>query len=241
MNTFDNKKTVLLVEDDLEIASIVTINLKDNGLLVEHATNGETGLNLAQNNKYSVIILDIMLPRLDGISVCKTIRKEDSLTPIMMLTARTGEIDRVRGLELGADDYMGKPFSIKELVARVRALIRRSQATEKTTESPLPPLTKIGEISLDFNKHTVFLKEKPIELSVKEFELLGLFFRNPGRAFSRSDLLNLVWGNHFEGYEHTVNTTINRLRNKIEQDPAHPLYLKTVWGVGYRFAEGDDF
>jgi DNA-binding response OmpR family regulator len=240
MSILDNNKTVLLVEDDPEIASIVAINLKDKGLLVEHATDGETGLKLAQSANYAVIILDIMLPRLDGMTVCKTIRKKDSLTPIMMLTARDGEIDRVRGLELGADDYMGKPFSIKELIARVGALIRRSQAADITSEEALPP-AKIGDLTLDFGKHQVFLNDEPIELTVKEFELLGLFFRNPGRAFSRSDLLNLVWGSHFEGYEHTVNTNINRLRNKIEKDPAHPKYLKTVWGLGYRFAEGDEF
>ncbi|OJF75746.1 MAG: DNA-binding response regulator [Treponema sp. CETP13] len=235
-----DNNTVLLIEDDPKIASIIAINLKDKGLLIEHVADGETGLKLAQNKTYAVIILDIMIPRLDGMSVCKNIRKKDSLTPILMLTARAGEADRIRGLEIGADDYMVKPFSIKELLARVGALIRRSQATDKTKEEELPP-SKIGDLTFDFQKRQVFLNNTLIELTVKEFELLRLFFRNPGRAFSRSDLLNHVWGQQFEGYEHTVNTNINRLRNKIEKDPAHPKYLKTVWGVGYRFAEGDEF
>jgi len=239
MSKVDNN-TVLLVEDNPEIASIIAINLKDKGFLIKHVTDGETGLKLAQNTTYAVIILDIMLPRLDGMTVCKTIRKKDSLTPILMLTARAGEVDRIRGLEIGADDYMVKPFSIKELIARVGALIRRSQAAKKTSEETLPP-SKIGDLTLDFQNRKVFLNNTLIELTVKEFDLLGLFIKNPGRAFSRSDLLNLVWGKQFEGYEHTVNTTINRLRNKIEKDPAHPTYLKTVWGLGYRFAEREEF
>jgi two-component system, OmpR family, alkaline phosphatase synthesis response regulator PhoP len=237
-----NSKTVLIIEDDKEIAAIVATNIEDLGLLTEHVIQGELGLQKALENKYALIILDLMLPRLDGISVCTRIREKDPHTPILILTAKAEEIDRILGLELGADDYMTKPFSIRELKARIRALLRRSQkSTEDKSTDVIEPPVCIGTLSVDFNKRKVILNETSIELTVKEFDLLGIFVRNPGRAYSRSDLLNLVWGYQFEGYEHTVNTHINRLRNKIELDPAHPKYLKTVWGVGYRFAEISEF
>lgn len=240
----DNPKhnTVLIIEDDREIASIVATNIEDIGLETEHVSDGKTGLNRALNGGYALVILDLMLPQMDGISVCTRIREKDPQTPIMMLTAKADEIDRVLGLELGADDYMTKPFSVRELTARVRALLRRSQTAYELTSVPKNHSNiKIGSLLVDFDKHKVILDETEIELTVKEFDLLGLFTQNPGRAYSRADLLNLIWGYQFEGYEHTVNTHINRLRNKIEADPAHPLYLKTVWGVGYRFAEVSEF
>ena len=179
-----------------------------------------------------------MLPGMDGITLCREIRTFDQDTPILFLTAKTGEIDRVLGLELGADDYLTKPFSMRELLARVKALLRRvNRGTPGASESGGAGILEFGEISLDPDKHQARLKGDALDLTVKEFELLSLFVRNPGRAYSRSDLLKLVWGYNFEGYEHTVNTHINRLRNKIEEDPAHPEYLLTVWGIGYRFAE----
>jgi DNA-binding response OmpR family regulator len=158
--------------------------------------------------------------------------------PILMLTARSQEIDRVLGLEIGADDYVTKPFSIRELVARVKALLRRVQADREAAETMADKgRVEIGDLAMDFDKRRVTRAGAPVELTAKEFDLLALFSRTPGRTYSRTDLLNLVWGYQFEGYEHTVNSHINRLRAKIEEDPAHPRYLKTVWGVGYRFAE----
>jgi len=233
-----HQNRVLIVEDDREIAAIVSLNLKDLGLEIIHVTDGRTGLRQALSEQYALVILDIMLPLLDGISVCRKIRENDPYTPILMLTARADEIDRVLGLELGADDYITKPFSIRELQARVKALLRRSRTGDSSiNEQEKQSLIQIGELIVDFSKHKVLLNGTEINLTVKEFELLGLFVRNPGRAYSRAELLDRIWGYQFEGYEHTVNTHINRLRNKIEKDPAHPQYLKTVWGIGYRFAE----
>jgi len=236
------QKTVLIVEDDREIAQVIAMNIEDLGLEAEHVTDGRTGLNKALEGSYVLIILDIMLPMMDGISVCTQIREKDSQTPILMLTARADEIDRVLGLELGADDYMTKPFSLRELTARIKALLRRSRSSHNAEAgSNVQPGLSIGELSVDFNKRKVLLHGKVIEVTVKEFDLLSIFVRNPGRAFSRAELLNLIWEYQFDGYEHTVNTHINRIRNKIEEDAAHPKYLKTVWGVGYRFAEPEEF
>ena len=229
---------VLIIEDDKEIAGIVSMNIVDLGLNPERESDGKKGLEKALSGEYSLIILDIMLPNLDGISICKEIRLTNPHIPILMLTARDNEVDRVLGLELGADDYMTKPFSVRELIARVKALLRRSKIDGSTdNKEASKPKLSIGELEMDFVKHKVLFKKKEVEMTVKEFDLLELFMQNPGRTYSRSDLLNLVWGHEFEGYEHTVNTHINRLRNKIEEDPAHPKYLKTVWGIGYRFAE----
>jgi DNA-binding response OmpR family regulator len=233
---------VLVIEDDREIAAVVSMNIEDMGLKAERAADGQAGLRKALEGGYALIILDLMLPKLDGISVCTGIREQDPHTPILMLTAKAEEIDRVVGLELGADDYVTKPFSVRELMARIRALLRRAQAGGASAGDALGrSVVQISELTVDFEKRKVTLGSKVVELTVKEFDLLGLFVRNPGRTYSRADILELVWGYQFEGYEHTVNTHINRLRNKIEADPAHPKYLKTVWGVGYRFAEASEF
>lgn len=231
---------VLIIEDDHEISGLIAMNLEDLGLLIERRYDGKLGLQTAIEGDWDLIILDIMLPQMDGISVCQKIRETDPYTPIMMLTAKAEELDRVLGLELGADDYMTKPFSLREFTARVKALLRRSKTSPPPTtnvETSEEDKVQIGDLVIDFKKHKSSLRGKPLELTVKEFELLGLFVRNPGRAYSRADLLNLIWEYNFEGYEHTVNTHINRLRNKIEKDPAHPEYLLTVWGIGYRFVE----
>lgn len=233
-----SKSKILIIEDDREISKVVAINLKDAGMEIQHAYNGGHGLEMAKTGGYNLIILDIMLPVLDGITVCKKIREDDPLTPIMMLTAKAEEIDRIIGLELGADDYMTKPFSIRELTARVRALLRRSQVAiqnAQNIENQSKNHIIYKDLYIDFEKHQVLLNNQIIDLTVKEFELLALFARNPGRAYSRNDILNLVWEYQFQGYEHTVNTHINRLRNKIEKDPSNPQYIVTVWGVGYRF------
>ncbi|MDC7225480.1 MAG: response regulator transcription factor [Spirochaetales bacterium] len=232
---------ILIIEDDKEISDIVAINLKDAGLETTQINDGKNGLQSALKGGWDLIILDIMLPHIDGITICRRIRASEDYTPIIMLTARAEEIDRVLGLELGADDYMTKPFSILEMTARVKALLRRSQRKKLTSDAPVigssSDTERIGKLEINFIKHQCTVDDEPLDLTVKEFELLSLFVRNPGRAYSRADLLNLVWEYSFKGYEHTVNTHINRLRNKIEKDPAHPEYLLTVWGVGYRFAE----
>ncbi len=232
------RETVLIIEDDPEIASIVAMNIEDIGLETEQVSDGKTGLTRALSGEHALIILDLMLPKFDGISVCKAVREEDPYIPILMLTAKAEEIDRVLGLELGADDYMTKPFSVRELTARIKALLRRAQSSKGSGTSPSEqPGIHIGKLHIDFEKRKVTRDDEVIDLTVKEFDLLSLFARNPGRVYSRADLLNIVWGYRFEGYDHTVNTHINRLRNKIETDPAEPKYLKTVWGIGYRFAE----
>ncbi len=239
---------VLVIEDDREIAGLLAVHLADMGLEPVHAWDGAAGLRLALGGSWELVVLDWMLPTLDGISVCAELRKKDPVTPILMLTAKSDEIDRVLGLELGADDYMTKPFSVREFAARVKALRRRSRASREGAgaeadeargagrEGEGAPL-RIGELELDVPRHRVSLRGVPLELTVKEFELLAIFMKNPGRVFTRAELLRLAWGYDFEGYEHTVNTHINRIRNKLEGDPSRPRFLKTVWGLGYSFAE----
>ncbi len=233
--------TALIIEDDRDIADVVAMNLADLGLQTERARDGQTGLQKALEKAYALVVLDIMLPRLDGLAVCSRIRARDPRTPILLLTARSEETDRILGLETGADEYVTKPFSVRELVARVKALLRRSRAgsAEQGTAGGHRPV-RIGDLSVDFQKRRVTRAGVVVELTVKEFDLLGLFVRNPGRTYGRTDLLDLVWGNRFEGYEHTVNSHINRLRAKIEADPGHPRYLRTVWGVGYRFTQASE-
>jgi DNA-binding response OmpR family regulator len=230
---------VLIIEDDKDIAEVVAVNLADMGLRTERASDGKTGLQKALAGGYSLVILDLMLPGMDGLAVCARIREKNPYTPIMMLTARSEELDRVFGLEIGADEYVTKPFSVRELMARVKALLRRVQA-DRDSLAARGGKIQIGRLEMDFEKRKVTLEGKTIELTVKEFDLLALFARSPGRAYSRTDLLNLVWGYQFEGYEHTVNSHINRLRAKIEKDPGHPVFLRTVWGIGYRFAEASE-
>jgi len=231
----------LIIEDDKDIADIVSLHLKDLGLDTERAVDGRTGLQKALENRYALVILDLMLPKMDGLAVCARIREKNPAMPILMLTAKSEEIDRVLGLELGADEYVTKPFSVRELVARIKALLRRVQADKDAAAGGTERgRIEIGALVLDFEKRRVTREGATVDLTVKEFDLLALFARTPGRTYSRTDLLNLVWGYQFEGYEHTVNSHINRLRAKIEADPGHPRYLRTVWGVGYRFAEAGE-
>jgi DNA-binding response OmpR family regulator len=228
----------LIIEDDKDIADVLALHLKDLGLVAERAVDGRAGLQKALENTYALVILDLMLPKMDGLAVCARIREKNPAMPILMLTAKSEEIDRVLGLEIGADEYVTKPFSVRELVARIKALLRRVQADKDAAAAVSEKgRIEIGALVLDFEKRKVTLEGATVELTVKEFDLLALFARTPGRTYSRTDLLNLVWGYQFEGYEHTVNSHINRLRAKIETDPGHPRYLRTVWGVGYRFAE----
>jgi DNA-binding response OmpR family regulator len=233
-------KQVLIIEDDTEISSVVAVNLESNGIKTEQVHDGLLGLERSKSGEFDLIILDIMLPGLDGISICRKLREENYNTPILMLTAKIDEIDLVLSLELGADDYMKKPFSMRELLARVGALIRRSEKTVSKIEEESEEKLQFGDLVVDYTKHQVSVRDKTLNLTVKEFELLDLFARNPGRVFSRSDLLNTIWGYNFEGYEHTVNTHINRLRSKLEIDPSKPKYILTVWGLGYKFSEQEE-
>lgn len=235
-----NAEKILIIEDDKEIIDLVRINLEGSGYILEEAYDGETGFAKAKNETYNLIILDLMLPKMDGIDVCKKLRADDIQTPIFMLTAKSEEFDKVLGLELGADDYLTKPFSIRELMARIKANLRRVKVEHNITHPPEKEPLVFNDLIIDTQKHKVTRNDELVPLTPKEFELLHLFASNPGKAFSRQELLTKIWGYQFQGYDHTVNSHINRLRNKIEQDPSEPLYLKTVWGVGYRFTEYEE-
>ncbi len=227
-------KKALVIEDDPDIASLVAINLRDIDCQAEIVTNGLDGLARALDNCHDVIILDIMLPRLDGLEICRRLRQAQVSTPVLMLTSRTEEIEKVLALNLGADDYITKPFGVNELLARVKARLRRYSPEEAPFVGEASRVVR-GGLMLDVARHRVSLDRRDIELTVKEFELLNLFMRHPGRIYKRGDLLDLVWGYSFQGYAHTVNSHINRLRMKIEQDSGHPQYILTVWGIGYKF------
>lgn len=234
-------KKVLIIEDDPDIGDLLELHLKDLDLNLDRAVDGETGLQKALDNEYELVLLDLMLPKLNGMDVCKKIREQKKSLPILMLTAKTEEFDKVLGLELGADDYMTKPFSIRELIARIKAIIRRVNAVIEDQISVDVKEMTYGILNINMEKRRVLLDGENIELTAKEFDLLALFANNPGKAYTRENLLNIVWDYQFAGYEHTVNSHINRLRSKIEQDPTEPKFIKTVWGVGYKFAEYEDF
>ncbi len=229
-------KKVLVIEDDIEIVNLLEIHLKDLQCEVLKAYDGETGLEKTFNSTLDLIILDIALPKMDGIEVCQKIRAQLN-TPILMLTAKTEEIDKVLGLEVGADDYMTKPFSIREFIARVKAIFRRTKMISDKTNHQQVPTISFNELSIDIEKRKVMIAGEKVDLSPKEFELLVLMASHPGKNYSRSDLLSLIWGYDFDGYEHTVNSHINRLRAKIEPDMNEPQYIITNWGVGYKFNE----
>lgn len=226
---------VLIVEDDPDIYHLLEIHLKDLDCQTKVANNGQTGFNLAMETPFDLIILDVMLPEMDGVSVCQKLRALDNFTPILMLTAKSEEIDKVLGLESGADDYLTKPFGIREFIARVKAILRRQQQNKKENESSIPKSYDFEGLTIDIDKRKVTYKEKRIDLTPKEFDLLVLLAQNPGRSYDRDQLLRLIWGYEFNGYEHTVNSHINRLRTKIEPNLDKPKYILTTWGVGYRF------
>jgi DNA-binding response OmpR family regulator len=233
---------ILVVEDDRDLAQLLEIHLCDLGYAVDQVHDGAEGLEQAQSRSYALLILDLMLPTLNGVEVCKRLRADDDQLPILMLTARSEETDKVLGLEVGADDYVTKPFSIRELMARVKALFRRVDVDRETAADGEEEEEEIvfGPLRMAPPKRKAWLHGEPLELTVKEFDLLMLLARHPGRAYDRQELLEKVWGYQYEGYSHTVNTHINRLRGKIEDDPSEPRLVQTVWGVGYRFAERDE-
>jgi len=227
-------KKVLVVEDDSNISELIQIHLKDLDYQIQIRNNGLLGFEEANSNSYDLIILDIMLPEMDGIAICQRLRALDNYTPILMITAKSEEIDKVIGLESGADDYITKPFKIREFIARVKAIIRRQNQFALLAEKDVQQM-RFNSLEIDEKKRKVVLDQKRLELTPKEFDLLLLMARNPGRSYSRGELLELIWGYDFSGYEHTVNAHINRLRAKVEQDPNNPTFILTTWGVGYRF------
>ena len=227
---------ILLIEDNRDYADILALHLRDEGWSVEAAHDGAEGLRRAEADGYDLIILDLMLPEIEGLEVCRRLRAKPPYTPIIMLTAKSTELDRVLGLEMGADDYLVKPCSVKELLARARAIFRRVEMLGRPQEAPAERIAA-GPMAIDVEKRSVQLEGAAVELTAREFDLLVQFARHPGRVFTRSELLHLVWGYSHEGYEHTVNTHINRLRAKIERDPSEPVYILTVWGVGYKFTD----
>ncbi|WP_448547213.1 winged helix-turn-helix domain-containing protein [Thalassotalea fusca] len=235
---------VLLVEDDNDIAQLVSVNLAEISIEVDYAETGEVALKKFEKSHYGLVLLDVMLPGISGLDVCRQIRDQKPEQAILILTSRDTELDRVLGLELGADDYMTKPFSVRELQARVRTQLRRFKllnALEAKCQHELTTATEenqtlvLGDLAINNLTHSAYLAGKPLELTSTEYDLLYFLASHPEQVFSRDQLLSSVWGYHHSGYEHTVNSHINRLRNKLEQDAAQPQIVQTVWGVGYKF------
>lgn len=229
---------ILIVEDQKDINELVALNLENLNYKVTRCLDGNEGLREGLSNQFDLIILDVMLPGIDGLQICQHIRAREIFTPILMLTAKKSEADRVVGLEVGADDYLTKPFSVRELQARVKALLRRiaffnQEASPGTSSEQLV----FDDLLIHKSKRNVTLNGEPIKLTAKEFDLLLYLASSPGQVFTRDQLLNAVWGYHHSGYEHTVNSHINRLRAKLESNSNDPKYVLTVWGVGYKFYE----
>lgn len=231
----DKPKRILIVEDDGDIAELLQLHLRDEGYAISHAADGNRGMAMLEQGGWDALILDLMLPGVDGLEICRRARTMTRYTPIIITSARSSEVHRVLGLELGADDYLAKPFSMLELVARVKALFRRQEAMSRNLRMDAGVLS-FNDLTFDPIAREVHLHQQPVELTPREFDLLYFFARHPGQVFSRLSLLNQVWGYQHEGYEHTVNTHINRLRIKIERNPAEPERILTVWGMGYKFA-----
>ncbi len=238
MNPSHVARKILVVEDERDIAELIALHLSDLPAEVTLAHDGPSGLKLALQRNWDALVLDIRLPGLNGLDLCREVRAQQSALPILMLTARGGELDRVLGLELGADDYLTKPFSVLELQARVKALMRRSslsaaQAADAAAHKPAQ--IEAGALRIDREQRRVWLAGSELVLTPREFDLLWHFVQHPGRVFTRSELLADVWGYGHDGYDHTVNSHINRLRTKLGDERAESGYIHTVWGVGYRF------
>ncbi len=231
-------RNILVVEDERDIAELIAMHLTDLPAEVTVVSDGPGGLQLALQKTWDAIVLDIRLPGLNGLDLCRELRAQGSHVPILMLTARTGELDRVLGLELGADDYLTKPFSVLELQARVKALLRRSALTASmAADHGAQKLATIeqGALRVDRVQRRAWLSDGEVVLTPREFDLLWHFVQHPGRVFTRTELLADVWGHGHDGYDHTVNSHINRLRAKLGDEREVALYIHTVWGVGYRF------
>ncbi|MBH9665231.1 response regulator transcription factor, partial [Burkholderia multivorans] len=224
-------KKILLVEDDEDIAALLRLNLLDEGYQIVHVADGAQALRLLEKELWDAVILDLMLPGVDGLEICRRIRQQTRYLPVIIISARASETQRVQGLEMGADDYLAKPFSILELTARVKAVFRRQEAMGQNLLMDAGRIASHG-LSIDPLSRDVKLRGETVDLTPREFDLLYYFARHPGEVFSRLELLDRVWGYQHDGYEHTVNTHINRLRTKIERDPAEPDIILTVWGKG---------
>ena len=229
------QKKLLIVEDDAGIQRMISDYFRHVGYQIITADDGESGATLAVSERPQAMILDLMLPKRDGLSVCRQVRQQNQSLPIIMLTAKDDIIDKVVGLEMGADDYLTKPFSLRELEARLNSVLRRAQ-TKQTghEEAEQAPIVR-GELKIDFGRREVTVGGKPIDLTPKEFELLSLFASHPGHVYSRKYLLENVWDYSYGGYDRTIDSHINRLRAKIEDNPEEPKMILTVWGVGYKF------
>ncbi len=227
------REHLLLVEDDDAIADALRLHLEQAGYRLHRESDGLQAMAAINRQRWDMVLLDLMLPGADGWDVCRHLRSRRADVPVIMLSARSAEAHRVLGLELGADDYLAKPFSMLELVARVRALLRRVE--QLRTEPGMPAELRFGHFRLDTVRRALLRDDQDIALTMREYDLLYFLARHPGRVFSRGELLHKVWGAAFDGYEHTVNSHINRLRSKLEQSPGEPRCIVTVWGVGYRF------
>lgn len=224
---------ILVVDDEKVIVKGIRFSLEQDGMEVDCAYDGEEALGLAKQNQYDMILLDVMLPRMTGFEVCQQIR-EFSNVPIVMLTAKGDDMDKILGLDYGADDYITKPFNILEVKARIKAIIRRT--ARKGDDKDSPRIVEKGGMRLDCESRRVYIEEREINLTAKEFEVLELLMKNPGKVYSRENLLKLVWGSDYPGDVRTVDVHIRRLREKIESVPGEPVYVRTKWGVGYYFA-----
>jgi DNA-binding response OmpR family regulator len=229
---------ILIIDDDRDLATLLRSHLEELAYGLEVAHIGADARRLLDRQTFDLIVLDLTLPDTDGLELCRYVRSRPPYPPILMLTAKTSELDRVVGLEIGADDYVTKPFSLRELLARVKAILRRSR--QVSTESGEAALLRRGDLVIDPGRRSVLLEDTPLDLTPKEYDLLILFARHPGKVYTRSQLLDQVWGYRYDGYEHTVNSHINRLRAKIEPDAAEHRYIRTVWGVGYKFMDTPD-
>lgn len=223
---------ILIVDDEKLLVKGIKFNLEQEGYSVETAYDGEEALKMARDKSVSLIVLDLMLPKIDGLTVCQKVR-EFSQVPIIMLTAKTEDMDKILGLDYGADDYMTKPFNILELKARIKAILRRATTHESADKTKFSS----GSIELNYNLRRVKVDDKLIELTAKEFDLCELFATNPGKVYSRENLLDIIWGYDYPGDARTVDVHVRRLREKIEPDAANPTYILTKWGVGYYFKE----
>ena len=229
----DVRKRILLIEDERDIAELIRLHLDDLGFVVTITHDGNTGLRKASMGSWDLIVLDLRLPGIDGLEICRRLRQDSSSVPILMLTSKSSELDRVVGLEIGADDYVTKPFSILELIARIKAILRRAELARGSVSTNRGEV-RTGCVNIDPSTRCATIRGEAVDLTAREFDLLFHFATNPGRVFRRLELLDSVWGYGHDGYEHTVNSHINRLRAKIEEDPAHPELIVTVWGVGYK-------
>jgi DNA-binding response OmpR family regulator len=229
------KPSILVVDDDRKTVDLIRLYLEKDGYRVLVAYDGRSAIDIARNRRPGLIILDLMLPKVDGLDVCRQLRSESEV-PIIMLTAKTTEEDKLTGLDLGADDYVTKPFSPRELVARVRAVLRRGLAEERSGLEQI----LCGDLEVDFVRHEARLEGYPVHLTPKEFTLLEIMIKQPGRVFSRLELLEMAFGYDYQGFERTVDVHVMNLRKKIEPDPTRPRYVQTVYGVGYKFEDGAD-